>query len=138
MKQQESFLKLNLLGQEAERLEQQIQAIDQQILELNSVSGSIEEISKKTDEKTEILANLGKGVFLKTELKSKELLVNVGKDILLKKTPEETRTIIEEQLEKLASGREKILKQIEKLQESMQKILGEVKEEQTKKPKDTE
>ena len=113
-----------MLGQEAENLEQHMQAIDQQLSELNAVRQSIEAI--KEGKQTEMLSNLGKGIFVKTEIKGKELFVNIGKEVIIKKTPEETIKIIQEQSEKLLTGKEEITSRIEQLQVEMRRLLSEM------------
>ena len=131
MEQQEYFLKMQMLGQEAEKIEQQIQAIEQQAAELQAVRESLEAI--KGGKQKEMLANLGKGIFIPAEIKEKELLVNVGKSILIKKNPEETLKIIGEQIKKLIDGKNGFVLKIENLQEEMQQLLLEMQKEQKKK-----
>lgn len=130
MEQQEYFLKMQMLGQEAEKIEQQIQAIEQQTAELQAVRESLEAI--KEGKQKEMLANLGKGIFIPAEIKEKELLVNVGKSILIKKNPEETLKIIGEQIKKLIDGKNGFVLKIENLQEEMQQLLLEMQKEQKK------
>ena len=54
-----------------------------QINEMNSVKETLEMI--KSGKETEILANLGKGIFVKADLreKDKNLFVNVGKEVIV-------------------------------------------------------
>lgn len=117
-------MKMQMLGQEAEKIEQQIQAIDQQLNEMNAVRESIVALSQ--NKKGEILANLGKGIFAFAEVKSNDLLVNVGKEIIVKKKPEETLAIIDEQTKKLLAGKDNFIQRIQELQGNMQDILLEV------------
>jgi prefoldin alpha subunit len=134
MEQQEQFMKINMLGQEAERLEQQIQLIDRQISEINSVKESLLAINTNSKEKNrEILANLGKGIFIKAKLdennneKSKELFVNIGNGVIVKKTPEETIKIIEDQEKKMLLGKEEFMNRIYEIQSEMQNVLEDVR-----------
>ena len=131
MEQQEYIMRINMLGQEAEKFESQMQMIDQQMSELDSVKESLSEI-KKGVKNTEILANLGKGIFVKSELKDEKLYVNVGKEIMVRKTPEETIKVIEDQLRKLANHKDKITEGIEEIQENMQLLLREMSEKAAK------
>jgi len=120
---------MQMLGQEAEKLEQQIQMIEQQIAEMSAVKETIEVI--KSGKETEILANLGKGIFVKADLrgKDKNLFVNVGRDVIIKKTPEETLKIIEEQIARLMEGKASFIERIEELQGTMQALLMEVQKQ---------
>ena len=121
MDQQEYFMRINMLGQEAEKTEQQIQAIDQQINELNSVKDSLNGIESNNG--GEILAHLGKGIFVKAELKEKDLYVNVGKEIVMKKSIAETLKIIENQGKLLLEGKEELIAKIQNIQEKMQEFM---------------
>ena len=128
MNEQEYFMKMQMLGQEAEKIEQQVQMIDQQNMELMAVRESI--AAMKENKNKEILANLGKGIFVKADIKDENLFVNVGKDVLVKKTADETLKIIDEQLAKLTAGKEQFIGRISELQEEMQALLMEAQKHQ--------
>ncbi len=134
MNQQEYFMQVQMLGQEAEKLEQQMQIMEQQINELTAVRESIVAIKESnSDEKeknTEILANLGKGIFVKADLKEKNLYINIGKDVIVKKSPEDTIKIIDQQLEKLSAGKESLMERIQQLQIEMNNILQRARKEE--------
>lgn len=123
MDQQQYFMRMQMLGQEAEKIEQQIQTIDQQIAELAAVMESIQAI--KDGKQKEILANLGKGIFVRAEIKDTELLVNVGKEVIVKKTVEDTIAVIENQTNKLMAGKEGLIGKISEMQATMQDLLLE-------------
>ena len=99
MGKEQYILELGMLEQEAINLQQQIQIIDQQMFELQSLQFGLQELEKSKEK--EMFANLGKNIFIKTEILSKELLVDVGNKTFIKKNIPETLKIIEEQLERL-------------------------------------
>lgn len=125
MNEQEYFMQINMMGQEAQRLEQQIQVIDQQIMELNAVRESLQAISTSNG-KAEILASLGKGIFVKADLKDKEVFVNVGKDVIIKKTPEETLKVIEHETTRMIEGKDMFISKIQEIQDQMQSMMEEM------------
>jgi prefoldin alpha subunit len=125
MNEQEYFMQIQMMGQEAQGIEQQIQVIEQQIMELHAVRGSLEAISK-SDGKAEILASLGKGIFVKADLKDKEVFVNVGKDVILKKSPEETIKVIEHETTRMIEGKDMFVSKIQEIQEQMQSMMEEM------------
>ena len=141
MEQQEYSMRMQMLGQEAEKLEQHMQVIEQQISELGSVKESIEGIITKLDSKSqsknnkeidrEILANLGKGIFVKADVKNEDLFINVGKEVIVRKKPNEAIKIIDEQLVKLVNGKEEIISRISELQGNMQAIMQEAQKAQS-------
>jgi len=117
------MMQIQMLSEEAEKIEQHVQMIDQQINELQEIRKSVEGIKSGKDNQ-EILANLGKGIFIKAEVKSKELLVNIGKDVIIKKSPEETIQIIDNQLIRLNEGKEELIARIHDIQLQVQELLG--------------
>jgi prefoldin alpha subunit len=132
MNQQEYFMQMQMLGQEAEKCEQQMQMIDQQSIELVAVRDSIVSIKESSgkEKETEILANLGKGIFVKADLKEKDLYVNIGKDVIVKKTPDETIKIIDEQTKRMAEGKMAMTERIQQLQIEMNNLLMKAQKEQ--------
>lgn len=130
MEQQEAFIKLQMIQQESVALEEKLQMIDHQIQEMQAIQTSIAELERGKDEKREILANLGKGIFIKTEVKEDKVFVNVGKDIVVRKTAKEAREILDDQVRKLVVGKEDIMARIEELQAEMRGIIGEAQKAQ--------
>ena len=114
-------MKLQILEQESQMLEQKIQEIDNQILELNAVKESLSEMEGKK----EILANLGKGIFVNADVNDSRLLVNVGQGILIRKSAKETINVIEEQNKKLMQGKDEMIERMQALQEEAKRILKE-------------
>ena len=123
MEKQEQMMRLQMIQQEAMQLEEKLQTFEEQINDMNSIKLSIEDIMKNKN--SEFLANLGKGIFLKSEIKDKDLFVNVGKNTLIKKKPEETIKIIENQIKKLILGKNEVMNNIEQLQEEMNNLFIE-------------
>ncbi len=123
MVNEEYIIKLATLEQEITRMEQQMQIIEQQILEMRNLKIGLEELEKSKEK--EILANLGKNIFIKTEILDKNLLVDVGNRIFVKKNIAETLKIIEEQLTKLIEGKNRVIGKLQEIQKEAEKIIGE-------------
>jgi len=83
---------------------------------------------EKTGEK-EMLSSLGKGVYVETELKGKGLFVEVGAGVIVKKTPEETRKIIESQIVKLKEAQSQLQVQLEMFHKEFQSMVSEIESE---------
>jgi len=92
-----------MMKQQSEEVEKQLDFVTQQVHELEEFSKTLEELDKNDDK--EILAPLGKGVFAKAERKDEKLFVEVGADVLVRKTPEEARKVIQEQIRKFTEAR---------------------------------
>lgn len=120
------LLKLSLFEQETNKLQESIQAVNQQILEFESLKLSINKINGK---EKDILANLGKGVFIKSEIKDKNLFVNVGSGIVLRKSPLETAEIIDMQVEELKKLKQSFVQNIVEIDSQVQELISQAQEE---------
>ena len=89
--QQEIMFKLNMFEQQIQYFQQQLQAIEQGIVEMNSLNLGLDELVGS--EGKEILASVGKRIFIKTKIISEELTVDIGEGTLVKKTIPETKEI---------------------------------------------
>ena len=124
---QEQLIQLQVIEQEAQQLEQQLQLVEQSLIEMQNLSSSLDEL-EKTDKK-EILANIGRGIYIPAEIKDKNLTVEVGNKIFVKKSIPETKKIIEDQVEKLGSVREQISDRIEDLRQEVNQLMKSEKNE---------
>ena len=88
--QQELMFKLAMFEQQIQQLQQQLQAVDQGIVEMQGLSFGLEEL--KGSKGKEILAPIGKGIFANTKLLSEELMVDIGGKNFVKKDVPETKT----------------------------------------------
>ena len=84
----------------------------------------MEVIEKK--ETKEILANIGKKIYIPVEIKDKNLIIEVGNKKFVKKSISETKELIEEQIIKLNSARQEITERFEQLQEEAGKLMMDI------------
>ena len=122
-KQQEILQKLHFYEQQLGYLDQQSRAVEEGILELNTLSLGLDEIAKCEGE--EILAQVGRGIFVKAKLSSKDLIVDVGSKNLVKKDISGTKEIISKQINKLNDLKEELSDKIEEVQREATEILNE-------------
>lgn len=113
-----------MLHQQSQEAEKQLGFIDEQINELEVFSKSLDYMDKSKEK--EVLASLGKGVFVKSELKDEKLFVDVGAGVFVRKTPTETRKAIEGQLKKFQNARIQIAGQLETLREELGLMIEEI------------
>ena len=121
--QQELIFKLGMLEQQMQQLQQQIQAVEQSNIELQSLSEGLNEL--KNAEGKEVMAMIGRGIFIKSKIVSDDLLVDVGERNFVKKSVEETQKLINEQIEKLSEAGESLNIQIEEVSREGEKLMGE-------------
>jgi len=126
----ESIMQIQMMEQEANQLNEQLQLVEQNVNEMLELKASLDEIGKK--ENMEILANLGKRIYIPVEIKDKNLIVEVGRGHYIKKTPEETVKVVEVQLDRLMKGKGQIMGRLEELQTEMMKMIEDIQKEQEK------
>jgi len=114
-KQQELMYKLSMFEQQMRQMQQQLQMIEQAIMDMQIIDSGLDDIIGGKDK--EILAQIGKGIFVKTKLLSEELTVDIGERNFVKKSVPETKEMIKEQIKKL----EDVKKELENNQEQMAK-----------------
>jgi prefoldin alpha subunit len=119
--QQEKLIRLSMLEQDAKQLEQQLVMIEQNIMELQILMASLDDI-ENAKEKEEMLSQIGKNIFVRTELLSKDLLVNIGAKTIVKKNIPETKRIIEKDISKLSELRERLALEFQKIVAEMQAL----------------
>jgi prefoldin alpha subunit len=125
---QEQIMKFQVIQEEAQQLNQQMQLIEQNIQEIAEIESSLDELEKK--ETKEILANLGKKIFVPVEIKDRNLIVEVGNRKFVKKSIGETKELILEQINKLNIAKNQINERLESLQCEAESLVMEIEKSQ--------
>lgn len=127
--QQELMFKLSMFEQQIQNINQQLQAVENAVLDLNSLIVGLEELKGKKGE--EILSSIGRGIFVKSQLLSEELIVDVGGKNLVKKSIPDAQELIKEQLKKLEEVQQELQKALEDINKQLTNtILEHQKKEQ--------
>ncbi len=121
--QQELMFKLSMFEQQIRQLQQQIQAVEQGIVEMNTLNFGLDELKGSTGK--EIMAPIGRGIFAKAKLLSEELTVDVGKGNFVKKDIPDTKKIIEGQIKKLEDIKKELEDNLQRVGEELQKVMIE-------------
>jgi len=122
-KQQEVMFKLSIFEQQIRQLQEQHQAVEQAIAETNSLTHSLEDL--KDSKGKEIFASIGKGIFVRGEVKSEDLIVDVGGKRFVNKSIPETQELIKKQVKKLDEIKIEIEENLEKINEELTKVFEE-------------
>ena len=128
MENQEIIFRLGMLEQQLQQLQQQMQAVERGITELQSLDLGLDEINGSKDK--EILAQIGKGIFIKAKVLSEDLTVNVGDNNFVKKNVAETKTLIQDQIRKLKEVEMQLEQNIESTNNEFLSIAKEYQENQ--------
>ena len=124
-KQQELIFKLSMFEQQIQQLQQQLQAVEQGINEMDGLNNGLNELIGSVGK--EILASIGRGVFVKAKLLSEDLTIDIGNKTFVKKKIPEAQELIKEQIEKLKDVKKELENNLEQIGEEMMKIYEEGK-----------
>lgn len=125
-KQQEILFKLSLIEQQMQSMHQQLQAVEQGMIELETLKIGLEEFNDS--EGKEIIATLGKGIFTKAKIISDKLIVDIGNKNLVEKSVKDTQKLIAEQIEKLMEAKKELNENLEATSKDAEKIIEGLKE----------
>jgi prefoldin alpha subunit len=116
--------KAQLLHKESEALEERKSFVEQHFSELTTFN---EQLDSMASAKGEILASLGRGVFVKADIKTKDFFVDIGSGVVVKKHLGDVQAIIKEQIEGLEKLRGETNKRLAELQEEFKAIVDTIK-----------
>lgn len=114
-------MKFQELSVRHQEIEEQSNIIEQQIYEIQDFSKTLD--SLESEESKNILAPIGKGVFIDSEIKNKSLFVDAGAGIFIKKDINQTKKVVEDQLEKLYQMKLNISGQRESLNKEVENMI---------------
>jgi prefoldin alpha subunit len=121
MEQEELMMELYKAQQQSKDLEEKMKMVEQQLTELQHFSFNLEELKNKKE--NEMLASLGKGVFIKTEIKDDKLFVDVGNGVFLRKTLDEANEVVADQIKKLSEMKLQLAEENESINVGVRKIV---------------
>ena len=122
----ELIIKLQETHRQSQEIEEKFKVVEQQLDELQKFASSLEDLGKNSNK--EILASLGKGVYIKSDIKDEKLFVDVGSGILVRKSIEESRQVVEEQSKKLNEMKIQLVAENETIAENMRGLIEKVEE----------
>lgn len=123
--QQEIILKLSAFEQQIKQIQEQIQAVEQGIADLQKLKFDLKELENSQDK--EILASVGRGIFAKAKLTSDKLTVDIGNKVFIEKTIPEAQKLIEEQVEKLKTVQKELESNLESVGKEVEKVFSEIR-----------
>ena len=111
-----------MFEQQIRQFQEQINAIENGIVELEALGFGLDEI--KNPEGKEIMAPVGRGIFVKSKIISNDFIVDVGGKNLVTKSVSETKEMINEQVEKLRSVKGELETGLEEIGKEAERIIG--------------
>ena len=119
--EQELTIKFQMLEQQIMMIQQQLQAVEKAIVDITEINFGLDEIK----EGKEILAQIGKGIFIPAKISSNELTVDVGDKKFVKKSIKDTKGLIGGQINKLGEVREQLNSELEKINKEITDVMME-------------
>ena len=117
---QELLFKLSMFEQQIRQLHEQLQAVENAMVEMSSLSMGLDEI---IDGK-EVLSPVGRGIFVKSKIISEDLIVDIGSKNFVKKTIPETKELIKNQIKKLEDVKTDLINNLNEVEQEFNKISG--------------
>ena len=111
------------LHKESEALEERRAFVEQHFNELSLFNKQLDSMDKPNNE---ILASLGKGVFVKAEVKTRDFFVDVGSGIIIKKQLMDVQKIIQEQINGLENLKAETNNRLLELQQEFEVLIRNV------------
>ncbi|MEK6895536.1 MAG: prefoldin subunit alpha [Nanoarchaeota archaeon] len=124
MKQEELIYKYGIYEQQIRQLQEQMHAVEQGIMDLEMLGSGLEEL--KEGQGREILAPIGRGIFVKSKVIDEKLTVDIGGGNFVKKDIDETKQILNKQIEKLKNVKDELNNAMENMSEELEKLMKEV------------
>lgn len=123
-------IEMQIIGSQIAQMQKQIQQIDNNMMEMEFIKSNLDDL-KNMKKGSEMLAPIANGIFVKANLKeTDEFIVNVGGNTLVKKGTEQTKKLLQEQVEEITKSRKELMNSLVTLgkkAESIEKELTEKK-----------
>jgi len=126
--QQELMFKLSVYEQQINQLQEQIQAIEKGIVDINILNMGLDDLRNAKGK--EIFAPIGKGIFIKSKIESENLVVDIGDGKMVSKTIDETKKILEKQTKKFEEVKVEMNVAMNNLSKEIEKIVNNYSKEE--------
>jgi len=125
---QQKYMEFQVIEQQIKSVTEQVQELNNKLMELEYLKSSLDELSK-VEKKTEILAPISSGIFVRADIKdTKNLLVNVGSGTVVKKDVPATQKLMDNQVEEVEKLRTQLISQLTKLSMKSEQLEIELKD----------
>lgn len=123
---QQKYFEYQMYEEHVKKLQEQYSQIDEQLLEIEYIKKAIDDLAHVKGGK-DMMCPLSNGIFVKANIQKPEhFLVNVGENVICKKTPQQTKELMEKQKKEMESNREQIGEQLESIQKRMHELEQEL------------
>ena len=114
---EEMMAKFGMIEQQIRQIHQQLEIIERNIIEMNSLSIGLDELKGSVGK--EMFSPIGKGIFVKAKIISDELNVDIGNGNFIKKSIDDTKELIGEQIKKLEKAQDELNNALQAINEEI-------------------
>lgn len=112
---QEMYMEYQMLDQSIKKMQAQLEAITNQLMEAASTNNAIDELDKIKSGR-EIFVPISSGIFIKATIKeTSDLLVNVGAGAVVQKGRASAKKLVQTQIEEMKKIHERMVSELEKM-----------------------
>ncbi|MBD3247492.1 prefoldin subunit alpha [Candidatus Pacearchaeota archaeon] len=129
--EQELRVKFQMFEQQIRSLQQQMQAVEKAVNEMNTLKSGLNELKGQKDK--EIKASIGRGIFVSAKLLSENLTVDIGDGKFVKKSIPDTQELIEDQISKLKDVQKELEGKMQEINQELTQTMLAHQEKQSKK-----
>ncbi len=126
---QQKILMYQIFQRQFEELRQNLLAIEERIMELDSAKEAIKDIKK--NESSDTMIPIGGGFYVHGTLKGKTIVSDIGGGVMLDKDPNEAEALLDAKRNELESIRKQLEKDAEKVANEINSIAMEIQSEGT-------
>ena len=125
---QQKYFQMQMIGTQMKQIEQQLESVGNQIMELQFMKDSLDEIPQSKID-SEILVPVGNGIFAKASLKNNEdVIVSVGAGVAVKKSFKDTAEMIDSQINDMRNVESQLISKLEQYAMIVQDFEHQLKE----------
>jgi prefoldin alpha subunit len=124
MNQEELIYTFGIYEQQIKNLQEQLESVNRGISDLELLNVDLEDLKGSIGK--DIMAPVGRGIFIKSKIISEELNVDIGGGNFVKKSVDETKEIINSQIKKLEKVKNELEDSIKKMNSRIEELIKEV------------
>jgi prefoldin alpha subunit len=124
---EEMVNELNMYKSQADLLQQQVEAIQVSLGEIEILQSTLEDIKDKKS--LETMVPVGAGSFMNAEIKkTDEIIMSIGAGVAIKKSTEEAKITLASQKEELSSSLDKMMSNLQKISQIVSQLSPQAEE----------
>jgi prefoldin alpha subunit len=118
--ERELAVKFQMFEQQIRLIQEQLQAVNQAIIEMESLELGLDELIGKKEK--EIISPIGRGIYVKSKLISEDMLIDIGNKNFITKSIPDTKKLLKDQIQKLGNVKAELEGELDKINQEITEI----------------